>query len=194
MTKKNNKETNLTQNKKKWSDIKNFKKSIDIKYNDELLFTMVELKEKDLLELIKMFSDNEGKELLLTGANSMEFVVTMIKKMVKGVDFDGMSDEDIYNEIMEFGEEVTEQINNAFKVLITDRFDRYVQNMLKNLDELNKIQEKVINIKRDELTNQQQQEKFFEVEKKKVVKEMGKENKQEQNRIDELVSKIEITE
>ena len=188
MTKKNNKETNLTQSKKKWSDIKNFKKSIDIKYNDELLFTMVELKEKDLLELIKMFSDNEGKELLLTGANSMEFVVTMIKKMVKGVDFDGMSDEDIYNEIMEFGEEVTEQINNAFKVLITDRFDRYVQNMLKNLDELNKIQEKITNIKKDELTNQQQ-EKFFEVEK-----EMGKENKQEQNRIDELVSKIEITE
>jgi len=194
MTKKNNKETNLTQNKRKWSDIKNFKKSIDIKYNDELLFTMVELKEKDLLELIKMFSDNEGKELLLTGVNDMKFVVTMIKKMVKGVDFNEMSDEDIYNEIMEFGEEVTEQINNAFKVLITDRFDRYVQNMLKNLDELNKIQEKVINIKRDELTNQQQQEKFFEVEKKKVVKEMGKENKQEQNRIDELVSKIEITE
>jgi len=50
---------------------------------------------------------------------------------------------------MEFGEEVTEQINNAFKVLITDRFDRYVQNMLKNLDELNKIQEKVMGVKGD---------------------------------------------
>jgi len=72
--------------------------------------------------------------------------------------------------------------------------EKSMNKLINNLPKvLNKIKPENLEILK-QFANQQQQEKFFEVEKQKVVKEMGKENKQEQNRIDELVSKIEITE
>ena len=72
--------------------------------------------------------------------------------------------------------------------------EKSMNKLINNLPKvLNKIKPENLEILK-QFVNQQQQEKFFEVEKQKVVKEMGKENKQEQNRMDEVVSKIEITE
>jgi len=72
--------------------------------------------------------------------------------------------------------------------------EKSMNKLINNLPKvLNKIKPENLEILK-QFANQQQQEKFFEVEKQKVVKEMGKENKQEQNRMDEVVSKIEITE
>jgi len=120
--------------------------------------------------------------------------------IIKNIDNDEL--DFIYNMIEDELDQQIKIVNSLESVLanginkLIDKIpdEKSMNKLINNLPKvLNKIKPENLEILK-QFANQQQQEKFFEVEKQKVVKEMGKENKQEQNRIDELVSKIEITE
>jgi hypothetical protein len=135
----------------KWNELKNFKKVINIEYENTILFQMTELEEKEVREILDMYNTNktdsvdEDKEQIFDVDNS-KILVFALKKVCRNIDFGFMTDSEILSELESFGESVSKQINSALRELITERIIRFgedIKLMAEDLDKLIKNNEQI---------------------------------------------------
>jgi hypothetical protein len=115
-----------------WSDLTKFRKSIDIKFNGQTIFTIQEM-ESDVFNIflenwITKLEDQEN-----TFEND-EIIVFALKNTIKGVDFEGFSDEEILSSFNSMSDEIKIQINEAFKELIIKPVEYRIKAFSKILD------------------------------------------------------------
>ncbi len=124
------------QNKtKRWIDLKQYKKKIPVYHEDELLFELQEMSDKEFAELLQLIKD-KGDNF---DVNSVEFIASALRKIVLGVDFDGLTDQEIIDELEQMGESVISSINQGLKEFVIDRMIRFSENLKNVAEDLKKI-------------------------------------------------------
>lgn len=125
---------------KTWKEIAGLKKVKEIKLDNKILFTMQELSTGDLDEFIQEIyrtdeSDQEGKEFELTN----DRIGALLRKMVKGVNFEDLTNEEIVETLNTFGDEIVQQINKTVSEFVTKRVYKRLENLGSFVDDIKKI-------------------------------------------------------
>lgn len=143
---------------KSWGDITKLKKSIDIKFEDEVIFTMVEISEKkifEFLELLQSKQDENKDEINKDNIkqsieennviDSVEFIAFALKNTIQGIDFGEMSDEEIVEKMNDMSMDITMQINDALEELIVKKITFMTESLQKFMSAFEKNDNNVIN-------------------------------------------------
>lgn len=137
------KKTTTPSPTKSWGDIAKLKKSIDIKFEDEVIFTMVELPNKKLPEFIdimqsKYKDEEDTTPQSIISMDHTELIAFALRNTVEGIDFGEMTDEEIVDNLNEMSDIVIEQVNDALSELVINK-------VVKRLESLNKFAEEFAN-------------------------------------------------
>ena len=115
----------------KFSDLKNLKKKIPIIFEGEKLFEMHELNTDKLSEFILLVKDSIEK----TDENSpvlglkTDLILFLLKNMIKGINIESYSDEEIVEIIKESSSDIQNQIGVAIKELVTSKIEDLFKNI-----------------------------------------------------------------
>jgi hypothetical protein len=143
-----------SDSKKSWASISKLRKSIDVVFDGETLFSIQEMEPKDFNVLIETWIANvEDQETVF---DNNEILAYSLRNTVKGVALDGLSDEDIISTFNDMSDEIKIQVNEAFEELITKRIQIRIESFTKLIDTLKGV-------------DQEQAEKIIQKLNKKVV-------------------------
>ena len=126
---------------KKWSDISKYKKFFPISLNNETLFTIEELSQEEFESYMNSIKPEQQKNLDSVNEilNNETNLAQILKKVVKGIDFNGCSDSEIITQMNSFGTNISYQINTALEEVIVNNMVRYLENMSNTIDTLEAI-------------------------------------------------------
>lgn len=129
---------------KTWKDIANLKKVKEIKLDNKVIFTIEELSAGDLDAFIQEIYntnelDQEGQEVEL----SNERIGALLRKMVKGIDFEDLSNEEIVEILNTFGEDVVQQINSAVSEFVIQKIYKRLENLGSLVEDMKKLDKSV---------------------------------------------------
>ena len=133
--------------KKSFAEIAKLKKSIDIKNENEILFTLYEPSQiyfnesinKILIKVLNSQSDEENQINIITYIEN-EIVPFLFKKMYDSQDYsiDELSDKEVLESLKSFGTDIAKQINEALDELVIKKINVHfetLKNVAKSVEE-----------------------------------------------------------
>jgi|GEM_PF-5084110 len=135
MAKVKSKKNQNIESVQKWSEISKLKSSIDIVFEDKILFSIRGLNDSEFSKFINQVKPEKQNKIedinvLLNNEGNM---ATILKMMVVGVDFEDMDDKEIVECMNGFPVEITMQVNKALNTLLIDNMIKYLKNMGENI-------------------------------------------------------------
>jgi hypothetical protein len=136
MAKKQTKSVSDNSNIKTWQSLSSHKKSIPIQFNNETLFTIEELTAEQFETFMQMIKPEKQNSIEDVNSllNQTSNLAQMLKLMVKGVSFEGQSDDQILSTMNGFSTSINFQVNDALQELLIDNMVKQLHNMSSTID------------------------------------------------------------
>lgn len=123
-------------NIKSWKDLSKYKERINITFNDEVLFCMVEPSDEVIDNIYSRIEDSNVGDFITDSS----LVAYVLRNICQDISFEDMTDEEIVKEMNNMGDKVVDQINNALEKLVNKKINNRLEKMeqlVKRLEELN---------------------------------------------------------
>lgn len=123
-------------NIKSWKDLSKYKERINITFNDEVLFCMVEPSDEVIDNIYSRIEDSNVGDFITDSS----LVAYVLRNICQDISFEDMTDEEIVKEMNNMGDKVVDQINNALEKLVNKKINNKLEKMkqlVKRLEELN---------------------------------------------------------
>lgn len=133
------KKTNINPTSpKKFSDLSQLKKSIPITFNNETICRVEELTANELVEFNRFIFTNVSETIEMNEANSViklsdKGVAYLLRKMVKDIEIENLSDEEILESFNSMGNEVSSQFTKAIEILAIKHIEQMLTDVTANI-------------------------------------------------------------